>query len=392
MNKYPFLSFVFLQIYKSRSKHLSIFVISTILVMFLSSFLFMADSIKNNIKLTIDNQADFVLQRIISGKVVDTPVAWVDEMLSINGISTITPRVYGKYFFEPAEHYFTIVGVDFFDKQVLKNLKQIVNNIDIEKFLLKENMIIGDGVKKFFDYYEYFDYYSFRPPDRSIKRVYIYDKFNNSTNIVSSDMIIVDIETAKTILGIEEGKCTDIVFNVPNSQENQTIINKLRINYFDSRIIHKTDLDKNYTKFFNYQSSLFLILYGIAIITFMLILYQRYSIINSTDKKNIGVLRSLGWSVDNIIKLKIYENMIIFVSSFILGLVLSYIYVFIFNAPILQYIFFGFNNLDVNISLTPTINFTMISMLFFIYIVPIIFSILIPVWRIATINPSESMK
>ena len=392
MNSYPFLNFIFLQIYRNKIKHLSIFIISTLLVMILSSFLFISASIQKDIKLTLENQADFIVQRIRAGRVVDTPNDWADEFISINGVDVAATRVYGKYFYEPAEHYFTIVGVDFFDKQAIKSLKELVKSIDIEAFLDKKNMIIGSGVKEFLDYYEYYEYYNFRPPDRSIEKVYIYDIFPVSSNIVSSDMIIVDIEVARKILGIDENQCTDILLNAPNSREYETIINKIRISHFDTRIIIKDDLYKAYKNFFNYKTSLFLILYLIVLITFILILYQRYSTINSVDKKSIGILRSIGWSINKIIKLKVFENLIIFISSFIVGVNLAYIYVFILDAPFLSGVFMGFKNLPVNIHFNPAVDFGILSMLFLFFIVPIIAAILIPVWKISITDPTEVMR
>lgn len=392
MSSYQFLNFAILQLNSNRSKHLSIFIISTVLIMILSSFLFITSSISHDIKITLQNQADFIVQKIRAGKVIDLSNDLADEFISIEGVSVAIPRVYGQYFYEPAEEYFTIVGVDFFDKQIVLNLQKLVKNIDMDKFLNKNNMIIGSGVKEFLDYYEYFDYYNFRPPNRTIEKIYIYDTFDKQSNIVSSDTIIMDIDLARKILGINENSATDIILNIPNELERETVLNKIKINHFDTRIIKKDDLFKIYKNFFNYKTSLFLMLYTIILITFILILYQRYSMINSYDKKNIAILRAIGWSVEKIIKLKIIENCILFISSFILGINLAYIYVFILNAPLLTNIFLGFHNLPLDIHFTPIIDFGILSMIFLFFIVPIIASILIPIWKISITDPSEAMK
>ena len=47
-----------------------------------------------------------------------------------------------------------------------------------------------------------------------------------------------------------------------------------------------------------------------VIFTFILVLYQRYSMISSNDKREIGILKAVGWSIKDIIKLKIIENFI----------------------------------------------------------------------------------
>jgi hypothetical protein len=58
-------------------------------------------------------------------------------------------------------------------------------------------MLIGQGVAKFLDEYRYDRYYNFRPPDRSIIKVYRYKTLPPQTNILSLDTVLLDINLAK---------------------------------------------------------------------------------------------------------------------------------------------------------------------------------------------------
>ena len=64
--------------------------------------------------------------------------------------------------------------------------------------------------------------------------------------------------------------------------------------------------------------------------------------ISSSDKKEIGILKAVGWSIKDIIKLKIIENFIVGFMAFIIGVIIAYIFVFILNAPILKNILLVF--------------------------------------------------
>ena len=130
----------------------------------------------------------------------------------------------------------------------------------------------------------------------------------------------------------------------------------------------------------------------IVLATFIMILYQRYSMISSADKKEIGILRSVGWSIKDILKLKVLESFIVALAAFIIGVIIAYLYVFMLGAPVLGALFFGTSNLPVNISLTPVFDPGLFSTLFLFYMVPFISAVLIPVWKIAVIDPVESMK
>jgi ABC-type lipoprotein release transport system permease subunit len=130
--------------------------------------LFISQSIQAETALQLEMQPDFVVQKIKAGKRVDIPVEWLEEIQEINGISSITPRVYGEYYFAPREEHFLLFGVDFFDEQSSRAVEKIVQKTDLRKFLSKEQMIIGNGVGKFLQEHYYKDFYNFKNPDGEI--------------------------------------------------------------------------------------------------------------------------------------------------------------------------------------------------------------------------------
>ena len=392
MKNSVFFNFLFLLLLKHKSKHIAIFIISILIVFLISSVLFISNSLKKEAFSTLENQSDFVIQKINSGKILDTPISWVEDFSSINGIKNTQQRVYGQYYFMPENVYFTIVGLDLFEENTNKNLKELLKILNISDFLQKDSMIIGNGIKKIFDKYHYFDSYDFKLSNNKLTTVKIFKDLPQEANLVANDLIIMDINLAKIILNINEEDSTDIVLNVPNNLERQNIKEQLILKHSNIRILQKESLKKEYENMFNYKGWIFLVLFIVVIFTFILILYQRYSMISSNDKKEIGILKAVGWSIKDIIKLKIIENFIVGFMAFIIGIIISYIFVFILNAPILKNIFIGFSNIQNDFILNPNIDFTIIVTLFLFFIIPFLSAILIPVWKISIIDANESMK
>jgi len=392
MNRGAFINFLFLLIYKHRSKHIAIFCISTLMIMLLSSVLFISSSIKYDVFKTLHAQPDFIVQKIRGGKSVDIDNNLTDDFIKISGISDVQSRVFGRYFIANQMEYFTIVGVDFFEEELESEFKQLFANLDIKRFLQQDNMIVGDGVKNFLRENHYKEYFNFKTPLGETKKITIYQTLPKKSNLIGNDIIIMDIELAREILGVDENKATDIILNVPNDAEKDNIKFKLLSLHYDTRVITKEDIKNSYEHLFNYKSGLFLLLFIISLLTFMLILYQRYSMINSNDKKEIGVLRAVGWSIKDVLKLKILETLAIGLWAFVLGVVFAYIFVFVLDAPLLRDIFIGFNNLQNSVSFTPVIDFGLLFSLFLFFMVPFVASVLIPVWKIAIIDPVEVMK
>lgn len=387
-----FLNFLSLLLITHKSKHLVIFIISIIIVFLTSSILFISNSLKKEVFQTLENQSDFVIQKINSGKVLDTPLSWIEDFSSINGIKNVQQRVYGQYYFMPENIYFTIIGIDFFEENTNKNLNDIFKELNISDLLQANSMIIGNGIKKIFDKYHYFNSYEFKLSNKQVKEIKIFKDLPKESNLIANDLIIMDINLAKEILNIDINNSTDIIFNVPNNLEKQNIKEQIILKHSNIRILEKENLKKEYENMFNYKGGIFLVLFIIVIFTFVLILYQRYSIISSDDKKEIGILKAVGWSIKDIIKLKIIENFIIGFIAFIIGVIIAYIFVFILNAPLLKNIFIGFSNIENDFILKPNIELTIIITLFLFFIIPFLSAILIPVWKIAIIDANESMK
>lgn len=392
MKNSVFFNFLFLLLLKHKSKHIAIFIISILIVFLISSVLFISNSLKKEAFSTLENQSDFVIQKINSGKILDTPISWVEDFSSINGIKNTQQRVYGQYYFMPENIYFTIVGIDLFEENTNKNLRELLKILNISDFLKNDSMIIGNGIKKIFDKYHYFDSYDFKLSNNKLTTVKIFKDLPQEANLVANDLIIMDINLAKRILNINEENSTDIVLNVPNNLERQNIKEQLILKHSNIRILQKESLKKEYENMFNYKGGIFLVLFIVVIFTFILILYQRYSMISSNDKKEIGILKAVGWSIKDIIRLKIIENFIVGFMAFIIGIIISYIFVFILNAPILKNIFIGFSNIQNDFILNPNIDFTIIVTLFLFFIIPFLSAILIPVWKISIIDANESMK
>jgi len=387
----PFFHFLTLEFFKERKKHIGVIAISLVILFLLSSVLFISSSIRYSLEQTLEQEPDFVVQRIQGGDRVNMPAEWMDKLLEIHGISSVAPRVYGRYFFKSKEDSFLIVGVDFMDEQSHSALRTIMDETDLKQFFKGDKMLVGEGVSRYLKAHFYPKGYTFLTPDGAFKKVDIFKVLPKESNLVSNDMIIVSIELAQEILGMSEGEVSDIAFNVPNVDEWNNVEDKISSFYYDLRVVTKNDIKKAYENLYNYKGGIFLILFLITMVTFVLILYQRYSMVYSSERRHIGLLRALGWSIRDVLKLKFFETMMVVVVSYVLGIALAYFYVFVMGAPLLGEIFLGGANLHNSITLIPVLDFGILSSIFLIYAVPFVSAVLIPVWKIAVTDPKEAM-
>jgi len=391
MNANAFWHFLTLQIFKERSKHFSVIVISILILFLLSSVLFISSSIRYSLEESLKAQPDFVVTCVQGGKSIPTPIVWEDELLDIYGVSKLTPRVYGRYFFEAKEKSFLVVGVDFIEEQSHKTLQKLIDKTDIKSFFNGNQMLVGEGVKRYLAERFYKDGYNFLTPKGTFEKVNIFKTLPSQANLINNDMMVMPIDLARKILGYSEDEVTDITFSVPNPDEWNMMTDKVSALHYDLHVVNKNDVQKSYENLYNYKGGLFLILFLVLLGTFALILYQRYSMVYSSERRHIGLLRALGWSINDVLKFKFTETLVIVFISYILGVFIAYVYVFVLGAPLLREIFLGAQNLKNTLNFVPVLDFSVLTSIFLIYALPFIAAVLIPVWRVSVTDPKEAM-
>jgi len=391
MQSSAFFHFLTLAFFKARKKHAGVIAISVVILFLLSAVLFISSAIRYSLTQTLEAQPDFVVQRVQGGERINAPLAWMDSLLDLYGVEKVTARVYGRYFFKDKQESALIVGVDFMDEQSHKALESLMATVDLKALLEGDKMLVGEGVARYLRSHFYPTHYTFLTPKGQYKKVEILQTLPADSNLLSNDMILMPQALAREILGLGEEEVSDIALNVPNEDEWDTVADKIASLYYDLRLVTKQDMRKAYAHLYNYKGGFFLILFLIALTTFVLILYQRFSMVYSSERREIGLLRALGWSISDVLRFKLYETVLVILISFVLGVVLAYGYVFVLGAPLLLEIFTGGANLPNAVQLVPVLDLGVLSTIFLLYAVPFVAAVLIPVWRIAVIDPKEAM-
>jgi ABC-type lipoprotein release transport system permease subunit len=199
-------------------------------------------------------------------------------------------------------------------------------------------------------------------------------------------------ELLREIFGIQEEMATDLVVKVNNLDEVSTIATKIKLLFPNVKVITHDDIKLSYEHLFNYKSGLFLALFVIAIFTFFIIIYDKMSGLSSESKREIGILKAIGWKIDDVLKEKFYEAMIVALFSYFLGVSMALFYVYIFNAPLLSSVFFGYSGLKPALDLVFVFDFQTLFLVFFLSVPIYVAATIIPAWRVSVLDADEVMR
>ena len=110
------------------------------------------------------------------------------------------------------------------------------------------------------------------------------------------------------------------------------------------------------------------------------------------EKREIGILKAIGWETSDVIAAKTYEGVIVSFFSFCTGLLLAYGHVFLFSAFLFAPVLKGWSVLYPDFRITPFIDPYQVAVLFFLTVVPYTVATIVPSWRAAIIDPDSVMR
>jgi len=375
---------------RAKSKNIFILIVFTLLTSLLTAVFLITGSIRYELQSTVDALPQIIVQKIKAGRHYDIDTVVADEILTIAGVSEAIPRVWGYYYFENAGVNFSVVGIEQYEAQYKDSFSKLVEKFDFEE--LGNSMVVGQGVKKVMESSYYSDYFNFIKPDGSLKKVTVAGVFDGDTELESNDMILMSTQLVREIFDMQEDKATDIVVKVPNPEEVTTIASKIKLMYPDTRVISSTDLKISYQNIFDYKSGVFLALFVVALFTFFMIIYDKSSGLSSEEKREIGILKAIGWRVDDILKEKFYEAFIVSFLAYLFGVLFAFGFVYLLQAPLLRDIFVGYSQLKTTFELPFVFEVQTLFLVFFLSVPIYIGATIIPSWRASTLEVDEVIR
>lgn len=387
-----FFAFALSAILRRRHKNFFVYLVLTLLITVNLSVFMVSGAIKRELDVTASALPELTVQKIVAGKQRDMDVARADTILEIPGVDNVFPRVWGYYYFDFAGANFSLVGIDIYETQYKDSLALIADQFDEPLSSKEPAMIVGQSIYELFQTVGYHEAAYFRKIDGSYVPVKIGGVFKGATDLESSDMIVLPVNTARDVLALSENMVTDIAVRIPNPDEVQTIAVKIQQLFPDVRVISKNDILVSYQNIFDYKNGFFMVMLSISLLTFFMVIYDRLSGVTSEEKKEVGILKALGWTINDIIRVRFYESIYLSACAYLTGFLLSTVYVFYLNAPLVRNVFAGYSELKSTFPLTYNFDVKLYVLVFLITVPVYIAATIIPSWRIAAMEADEVLR
>ncbi|WP_205747749.1 ABC transporter permease [Desulforhopalus sp. IMCC35007] len=368
---------------RRKTKIIAIFIAYTLTVATLASVLFLTHALKTEATHILQGVPDLIVQRILGGRHDLIPVDYAEKIKDIFGVSEVKPRYWGYYYDALTEANYTVMGAG----DAALELKLLDGKLPATEF----ECAVGKGVA------------ALRGADYSNELILVNSRnigvlfdvsgiFQSDSSLLTNDLVLLTNEAVIDFFGFEPGRATDLAVTVQNSNELQTVAVKIKKLFPDARPITKRELTRTYDMVFNWRSGMMLTVFCAAIMALCIMAWDKATGISAEEKLEIGILKAIGWDTDDVLILKFWEGVIVSMTSFLTGLLLSYVHVFYFDAFVLSTILKGWSVLFPAFQLTPSVNVLHIFTMFFLTVVPYIASTVIPTWKTAVTDPESVMR
>ena len=352
-------------------KNISLVVVYTAIVFLLGSIVFLTHSVKKEASVVLEGSPEIVVQRLVMGRYDVIPASYVTKIVPLPGVQRAWGRLWG-YYYEPA------TGANF--------------TVMVPRSGLREGFIqIGKGVARTMNL-EKGDTLPLKSYDGAYVSLEVETVFSESTEIVDGDLLLLSDADFRLLFRTEKNFFTDIVVSVKNPREISTVADKIRRIYPDSRPILKDEILRTYDAIFDWRSGLMILVFVGAILAFGIFAWDKATSMSIEEKREIGVLKALGWETSEVLFLKAWEGIIISFTAFLVGVSLAYLHVFFGSFALFMPVLKGWSVLYPSFFLVPFIDPYQISALFFLTVMPYTVATIVPAWHAAIIDPDEVMR
>ena len=129
-----------------------------------------------------------------------------------------------------------------------------------------------------------------------------------------------------------------------------------------------------------------------ALAAFLLLAWERLTGLGGVERREIGVLKAIGWSTSDVLLARVMESGLVALGGALFGLLAGYLYVFHLGAPGLRAALLGWSTLYPELVLVPNADLGQAAALLGAVVVPFIAVSLVPAWRAAVVDPDEAMR
>jgi len=357
---------------RRKTRNLGLLLIYTLLVFLFSSVLLLSQGLRREAATLLQDAPEVIVQRLVAGRHDLAPAAWLDRLRQIRGVSAVQGRLWGYYYDPAVKANYTLMAAP-------------------ERGLAADEIVIGAALARVRQI-GVGDYLGLRAANGQPLPLKITGLLESASELLSADLLLLSETGYRALFNIPSDVYTDAALTVRNPREARTVAEKITLALPDSRPILRAEILRTYDAVFNWREGLAFLTLGALLLAFMILAWDKAAGLSAEEKREIGILKAIGWETGDILRMKLWEGALLSLTAFLAGYTLAWHQVFHAGAALFAPVLKGWAVLYPDLQLTPAVDVQLILVLLAVSVVPYIVATLIPIWRTATADPDAVMR
>jgi ABC-type lipoprotein release transport system permease subunit len=373
---------------RRRVRNLAVGLGLTFIAWYLASVFFLVDALRQEYRAGTQEIPDITVQRLVAGRPGLLHPDAAAGIAEIPGVIRVRPRVWGYVFFPSLSGNLTVVGVDASDPGVQADLGKLI----VEGELPEEpgDVLLGHSFSQFLGT-GVGTGIGLEVAGR-ITSLRIVGTFGSESALYDGDVLIADTVTSRSLLNLRDDEVTDLAVWISTPDEATVIAKKIVALLPEARILDKELMSRAYELTFNKRGGTVAATLLPAFLAFLLLAWDRLTSLGTLARREVAVLKSIGWENSDILCARMWESTLLATSATAAGMILAYVFVFVAGAPWMSSALFGWSAIYPVLDLTPAVDLVQVLSLLAWIVVPFVTLSVVPAWRASVVPPGEAVR
>lgn len=343
---------------RRKGKNGALFFVYLLTIFLLASVLLLVQSLRQEAAIVLAEAPDLVVQRVIAGRHEPIPVQYGATIRGIPGVGQVRERRWGYYYDQLFGANYTLL--------VAEGLQPADGSTMVGSGLARSSMAAAGNIMPL------------RTHTGQLTSLAVTSILPESTELVAADLVLLSLADFRLIFGMADQLATDFAVAVQNPDDLPAIAREIGRLLPDTRQITRSDILRTYDEAFSWRSGSFPAIIGGALLALMMLIWDRGAGMPAEERRELGILKALGWDAQDVLALKFWEGMIISGLAFLGGVILAYLHIFMAEALLFAPVLRGWAVLVPRYTLLPAIDYTEFALLVLVAVGPYILAALVP--------------
>ena len=387
MRKSPhlaFAGFAALSLWRRKGRTVTLMVGLAAAVALLASVLFVTSALRDEAARVEAAVPDLVVQRLVAGRASVVDPALVPAIQRIPAVKSVVPRVWGYLFLASVQSNLTVVGSSSRSPIALVAGRDLDPTARGEAVLGKE-LAQTLGLRAG-------DHLLVPAPSHAVVDVIVVGIFSSATSLYTSDVALLSDVDARAVLGVPDDRAVDFAVELTNPDESPVAARKLGELFAGARVVEKRLLGRTLSLVYGRRAGFVLGASLPALLALFVLAWDRAAGIGPSERREIAILKSAGWSTSDVLRVKLYESILVSFTGSALGIVTAYLWSFPFGAPGLREILAGWSVLYPRTPFVPSVDLAQVASVLALVTAPYVAVSVGPAWRAAGVDPLDAMR